>query len=57
MNDLIISLSRVVKDLEELKTDFCLVGGFAVATHGYERTTKDIDLAISVAQDSESECC
>ena len=55
MNDLIISLSRVVKDLEELKTDFCLVGGFAVATHGYERTTKDIDLAISVAQDSESE--
>jgi len=35
MNDLILSLSRVVKDLEELKTDFCLVVGFAVATHGY----------------------
>lgn len=37
----------LIRQLAEREVDFVLVGGFAVAAHGYTRATEDIDLVFS----------
>ena len=36
--------------LEEHQVDFMIVGGYAVAFHGYPRFTKDIDIYFDTGQ-------
>lgn len=44
------TLGRICEDLRELKVPFCLVGGLAVSARAEVRTTRDVDLAITVDQ-------
>jgi hypothetical protein len=39
-------LLKIVRCLDEADIDYGLVGGLAVAVHGYVRATKDIDILI-----------
>lgn len=49
------ALRRVVADLEDLRVPFALVGGFAVSARTEPRFTRDVDLAVGVADDVEAE--
>ncbi len=49
------ALIRVDKDLSELKVQWALVGGFALAARGVPRATFDLDIAVAVENDSEAE--
>ena len=44
-----------VQQLSELRVDFALVGGLAVSSRTEPRLTRDIDLAVAVKDDSQSE--
>jgi hypothetical protein len=44
--DLYDELSQVVRVFAENKVDYAICGGIAVAFHGYERFTRDIDVLI-----------
>lgn len=46
------SQRRLLVSLAEAGVDFVLVGGHAVAAHGYERATRDVDVVYSTAADS-----
>jgi len=46
-------LQRVVLFLENKNIPYALVGGLAVSFRTIERTTKDIDIAVAVENDSE----
>ena len=39
-------LKKVIKSLNENKAEYILIGGYALFSHGYHRTTEDIDLLI-----------
>lgn len=54
-SNLVSALSGFVKILEKNKINYCLIGGLAVIVRAAERTTKDIDFAISVSSDKEAE--
>ncbi len=41
------TLQRLVERLKGEEIDYCLVGGLALAEHGYPRLTEDIDLLLS----------
>lgn len=41
-----------LKLLNEAKIEYLIVGGYAVAHHGYERPTLDIDIWIATSQDN-----
>lgn len=43
--------------LKLLGVKFCLVGGMAITARSYERTTKDVDFAVSVISEVEAEEC
>ena len=49
------ALRRAVADLRAEGAKFALVGGLAVSTWAEPRLTRDADLAVSVADDSEAE--
>lgn len=55
MNSLSEILSRAVSDLTALGRQFALVGGLAVSARTLPRFTRDVDLAVAVADDSDSE--
>ncbi len=48
-------LQRIVADLCEIGCDWALVGGLAVSTQAEPRLTRDVDLALSVADDQAAE--
>lgn len=48
-------LVRSLEDLCELSISHALIGGLAVSARVEPRTTRDVDLAISVANDSDAE--
>lgn len=54
-----IKLLRSLKEINKVLTNgeikFCLVGGLAVSVRAFERTTKDIDFALAVANEQEAE--
>jgi hypothetical protein len=41
------TMRRTAKRLERAKISYAVVGGLALNAHGYERTTKDVDLLMS----------
>ena len=45
----------IVADLQSLRARFAVIGGLAVSVHTEPRTTRDVDLAIAVADDREAE--
>ncbi len=53
MTDLIAALTAVAASLDELEASWAVVGGLAVAVHGEPRFTRDVDLAVAVADDAE----
>lgn len=48
-------LIRLETDLRELRLRWALIGGLAVSARAEPRTTRDLDIAIAVADDSEAE--
>lgn len=42
----------LLRRLAESGTDFVLIGGHAVAAHGYERATRDVDIVYSASSSS-----
>ena len=49
-SDLLGALGRLVRVLDQRKTDYALVGGLGVAVRGPVRATRDIDMVVSVPQ-------
>ena len=47
--------ARTASDLQALGARFALIGGFAVGARGEPRYTRDVDLAVSTADDAEAE--
>ncbi len=54
-NELLARIPGIVRDLEEAKAQFALIGGFALLAHGIDRPRKDIDFAVSVPNDQVAE--
>ena len=48
MTNLEDDLREFIELLNALKVRYILVGGFAVAYHGYPRYTADVDLSLNV---------
>jgi len=55
VNPLDDAIRRAAADLTTAGVRFAVVGGLAVSVRGEPRLTKDVDFAIAVAEDSESE--
>ncbi len=55
MNELVRALAAVAAELEGLGRPWALVGGLAVSARAEPRTTRDVDVAVSVASDAEAE--
>lgn len=55
MTNLETGLRRLVDDLEREHLDFALVGGLAVSIRAEPRLTRDVDVVVSVKDDSEAE--
>lgn len=49
------ALVELSSDLDDLGTRWALVGGLALAAHVEARTTRDLDVAVSVESDREAE--
>lgn len=49
------ALLRLGRDLEALRLRWALIGGLAVSVHVEPRTTRDVDVVVVVAGDSEAE--
>jgi len=48
-------LTRLAADLTELRCRWALVGGLAVSVRAEPRTTRDVDVTVSVSSDTEAE--
>ena len=55
MTSLERALLRIASDLRQIGADFALVGGLAVSLRTEPRTTRDVDLAVAVADDQQAE--
>lgn len=55
MNVLEAALTRLAADLDDLGVGWALVGGFAVSVRCEPRFTRDIDVAVLVADDDQAE--
>jgi hypothetical protein len=55
LNPVIRTLGRVRKDLVAQRVKFALVGGLAVSARGHSRYTGDVDIAVAVGSDKETE--
>lgn len=55
MNEFSLHLKQIGDHLEVSGTSWCLIGGLAVGARTDPRFTKDVDLAVSVATDEDSE--
>jgi hypothetical protein len=55
LTNLEAGLRKLVEDLEGENLDFALVGGLAVSIRAEPRLTRDVDVAVSVREDSEAE--
>jgi len=44
----IMSMFDLIKVLDAAKVDYVLVGGLAVALHGYQRVTMDVDVVLAM---------
>ncbi len=55
MTGLEAALGRLSRDLESAGTRYALVGGLAISARVEPRTTRDLDVAVSVSSDDEAE--
>jgi hypothetical protein len=55
LNPLERALQRIVSELSSVGRSVALVGGLAVSARAEPRTTRDVDLAVSVAGDEDAE--
>jgi hypothetical protein len=55
LNAALATLKRVLADLTAEKRRFALIGGLAVGARAEPRTTRDVDLAVAVADDRDAE--
>lgn len=55
MSPLQRALTRLSADLDALGLRWAVVGGFAVSARSEPRTTRDIDVAVSIADDAQAE--
>jgi hypothetical protein len=55
VNVLEAALRRIAGDLDAAGLQWALVGGLAVSARAEPRTTRDVDIAVSVASDEEAE--
>ena len=55
MNGIAVTLSEVSRILKDLNLHFALIGGLAVSVRTEPRFTRDIDLAVAVSGDPQSE--
>jgi predicted nucleotidyltransferase len=55
LNPLERALQRIVSELSRVGRSVALVGGLAVSARAEPRTTRDVDLAVSVAGDEDAE--
>ncbi len=46
------SVEAIVRALNDAKVKYLIVGGLAVNAHGYERSTRDVDLVIGLEPDN-----
>jgi predicted nucleotidyltransferase len=53
--DALAALSQIVAELRRLGKAFCVVGGFGVSLRGQVRFTRDVDVAVRIADDAEAE--
>lgn len=55
MNAIAAALSRLAAVLDQRKRRCALVGGLAVSCHVDPRFTRDVDVAVAVADDADAE--
>jgi hypothetical protein len=55
MNRVERALRRIAADLEAADRVWCLIGGLAVSARAEPRTTRDVDVMVSVADDADAE--
>ena len=55
VNPVEAALRRIAEDLTEAGSRWALIGGLAVSARAEPRTTRDVDVAVSVAGDAEAE--
>jgi predicted nucleotidyltransferase len=55
VNELELAISRIVDDLVACRRRWALVGGLAVSARTEPRTTRDVDIAVSVVDDTDAE--
>lgn len=49
------AMTRIVADLSAMQRPWALVGGLAVGARAEPRTTRDVDIAVAVADDADAE--
>lgn len=47
-----MSMFDILRDLNAAEVDYVLVGGLAVALHGYQRVTLDVDIVLAMTADN-----
>jgi len=47
-----MSMFDLIKSLSDAEIDYVLVGGLAVALHGYQRVTMDVDVVLAMSEDN-----
>ena len=55
MNELLVHLFELERDLRQMDLRWALIGGLAVSLRAEPRTTRDLDLAVAVEGDKEAE--
>lgn len=45
-------LKRLIRALNEAGADYLLIGGYALAAHGHQRATRDIDILVPPTRDA-----
>lgn len=53
--DTLLALGNITGELHRLGKPFCIVGGFGVSIRGEVRFTRDVDVAVAVRDDTETE--
>ena len=47
-----MAMFDLLKKLSDAKVEFVLVGGLAVALHGYQRLTMDVDVVLAMDEEN-----
>jgi predicted nucleotidyltransferase len=55
VRELVVALQELRSDLDEIGARWALIGGLAVSVQSEPRTTRDIDVAVFVADDDQAE--